>query len=150
MRSAVEQGWAPERSATGQAKRIWTSLPSSLSSAWSGVRTRRHFAGRQVVAEDDLPQRLRLSPLDTLCCGNLGNAELLVEAAEALGKRELAVLASTRLHGVLIGAANSGAFGWEAGNDDENLGLFRGLAGVGYTLLRRLVPEGVPNVLIWE
>src|SRR4051812_33411606 len=33
------------RSATGQAKRIWTSLPSSLSSAWSGVRKPRHLRG---------------------------------------------------------------------------------------------------------
>src|SRR3954447_34519 len=35
----------PERTATGQAKRIWTSLPSSLSKAWSGVRKPRHFRG---------------------------------------------------------------------------------------------------------
>lgn len=95
-------------------------------------------------------RRLRPLSIDTLCCGNLGNAELLAEAADALGQRELAVLASTRLRGVLIAAAKSGAFGWEAGGDDENLGLFRGLAGVGYTLLRRLAPEMVANVLIWE
>ena len=29
------------------------------------------------------------------------------------------------------------------------LGLFRGLAGVGYTLLRQ-VDDSLPNVLIWE
>jgi lantibiotic modifying enzyme len=29
------------------------------------------------------------------------------------------------------------------------LGLFRGLAGVGYTILRRL-SHAVPNVLVWE
>jgi lantibiotic modifying enzyme len=94
--------------------------------------------------------RLGPSPIDTLCCGNFGNAELLAEAADALGQGELAVLALSRLHGVLVAAAKSGAFGWDAGDDDTNLGLFRGLAGVGYALLRRLAPEAVPNILIWE
>jgi hypothetical protein len=30
-----------------------------------------------------------------------------------------------------------------------NLGLFRGIAGVGHTVLRRIEPS-LPNVLIWE
>jgi lantibiotic modifying enzyme len=30
-----------------------------------------------------------------------------------------------------------------------NLGLFRGIAGVGYTLLRR-VDGSLPNLLLWE
>src|SRR4051794_1194796 len=45
------------RSATGQAKRICTSLPSSLSSAWSGVRKPRHFRGLR-------------SWLSTISCGS--------------------------------------------------------------------------------
>ncbi len=36
-----------------------------------------------------------------------------------------------------------------AGTGMFNLGLFRGIAGVGYTLLRR-VDDSLPNVLIWE
>ena len=41
-------------------------------------------------------------------------------------------------------------FRWNAGKDSENLGFYRGLSGVGYTLLRQLAPETLPNILIWE
>ena len=34
-------------------------------------------------------------------------------------------------------------------DDTFNLGLFRGLAGVGYTLLRQ-IDGSLPNILIWE
>jgi len=38
---------------------------------------------------------------------------------------------------------------WSIGQSRYNLGLFRGLAGVGYTCLRR-VHAALPNVLVWE
>lgn len=94
--------------------------------------------------------RLWPSPIDTLCCGNLGNIELLAEAARAFGEDGLARQASGRVHGIVDAATRAGVFGWNAGTDDENLGLFRGLAGVGYSLLRRVAPDVAPNVLIWE
>jgi lantibiotic modifying enzyme len=50
---------------------------------------------------------------------------------------------------VLQRAAATGDYRWNAGKRQFNLGLFRGLAGVGYTLLRR-VDAALPNVLIWE
>jgi type 2 lantibiotic biosynthesis protein LanM len=95
-------------------------------------------------------QRAWPSSLDTLCCGNLGNLELLAEAGRTLKRSELTAQASARMRGVLDAADSSGVFGWNAGEDDENLGFFRGLSGVGYTLLRRIAPETLPNVLIWE
>src|SRR3954451_2238404 len=58
------------RSATGQAKRICTSLPSSLSSAWSGVRKPRHFRG----------VRLWLS---TISCGS---ASLMASRSRSRGR----------------------------------------------------------------
>ena len=42
----------------------------------------------------------------------------------------------------------AGDFRWNSGERRFNLGLFRGLAGVGYTALRRAAPS-LPNVLIW-
>jgi lantibiotic modifying enzyme len=54
-----------------------------------------------------------------------------------------------RLTAVLDGSAANGDYRWNSGNRRFNLGLFRGLAGIGYTLLRRLDPS-LPNVLIWE
>ena len=87
-------------------------------------------------------------PVDTLCCGTLGSVEFLCEAGEALQRSDLRELAARRLAAVLQ-SATAGDYRWNSGSRKFNLGLFRGLAGVGYTLLRRL-DATLPNVLIWE
>ena len=69
--------------------------------------------------------------------------------AAPLGKSDLGELASQRLLAVLQAAAAAGDYRWNSGRGRFNLGLFRGLAGVGYTLLRR-IDSSLPNVLIWE
>jgi type 2 lantibiotic biosynthesis protein LanM len=89
------------------------------------------------------------TPVDTLCCGTLGGVEFFCAAADALKRDDLRGLASRRLMAVLQRAAATGDYRWNAGKRQFNLGLFRGLAGVGYTLLRR-VDAALPNVLIWE
>ena len=87
--------------------------------------------------------------VDTLCCGTLGSVEFFCEAGGALGQSDLGELASQRLLAVLQAAASAGDYRWNSGGGRFNLGLFRGLAGVGYTLLRR-IDSSLPNVLIWE
>jgi lantibiotic modifying enzyme len=87
--------------------------------------------------------------VDTLCCGTLGNIEFLCEAADALGQEGLRELASTCMAAVVRDAVANGDYRWNVGPRKFNLGLFRGLAGVGYTLLRR-VDDSLPDVLIWE
>jgi type 2 lantibiotic biosynthesis protein LanM len=87
--------------------------------------------------------------LDTLCCGTLGGIEFLCEAADRAGEREIGALAARRLASVLASATAAGDYRWNSGNRQFNLGLFRGLAGVGYTLLRR-IDRSLPNVLVWE
>jgi type 2 lantibiotic biosynthesis protein LanM len=94
-------------------------------------------------------ERGRLTPVDTLCCGTLGAIEFYCEAGVALKRDDLSALAAARLMAVLQRAASSGDYRWNSGKRQFNLGLFRGLAGVGYTLLRR-VDASLPNVLIWE
>jgi type 2 lantibiotic biosynthesis protein LanM len=91
----------------------------------------------------------RPAPVDTLCCGMLGSIEFFSEAGSALGRSDLRELASRRLMTLLEAAASTGDYRWNSGNRQFNLGLFRGLAGVGYTSLRR-VDDSLPNVLIWE
>jgi lantibiotic modifying enzyme len=86
---------------------------------------------------------------DTLCCGNLGNIEMLIGAARELEDRSLNALAVSRVKQVMKIALNRGRYGWRVGGDNENLGLFLGLSGVGYSLLRIVAPEKVPNVLLW-
>jgi len=87
--------------------------------------------------------------VDTLCCGTLGSIEFLCEASGALGRSDLRELASRRLMAVLQTAAATGDYRWISGKRQFNLGLFRGLAGVGYTLLRQ-VDGSLPNVIVWE
>jgi lantibiotic modifying enzyme len=87
--------------------------------------------------------------VDTLCCGTLGSIELFCDAGKAPGRGELAELAAHRLIAVLDTAAANGDHLWNAGGSRFNLGLFRGLAGVGYTCLRRVDPA-LPNVLVRE
>jgi type 2 lantibiotic biosynthesis protein LanM len=91
----------------------------------------------------------RPGQLDTLCCGTLGGIEFLCEAADRADAPEIGALAAARLAAVLADAAASGDYCWNSGKRRFNLGLFRGLAGVGYTLLRR-IDRSLPNVLIWE
>jgi lantibiotic modifying enzyme len=86
--------------------------------------------------------------LDTLCCGTLGSIEFLREAGDTLDRIDLRDLASRRLTIVLEAEASIGDYRWNNGKRQFNLGLFRGLAGVGYTFLRE-VDGSLANVLIW-
>ena len=86
---------------------------------------------------------------DTLCCGTLGSVEFLWEAGDLLGRRDLRDLATQQLLTVVQNARTTGDYRWSSGTSRFNLGLFRGIAGIGYTLLRAIDPS-LPNVLIWE
>lgn len=89
------------------------------------------------------------SRVDTLCCGSLGSIEFFCEAGSVLGRGDLLELAARRLMAVLETAQSAGDFRWNSGKGRFNLGLFRGIAGVGYTALRQ-VERSLPNVLIWQ
>jgi type 2 lantibiotic biosynthesis protein LanM len=99
-------------------------------------------------------QHNRPTPVDTLCCGTLGGIEFLCEAADTLERDDLREAAARRLLAVLDRAKAAGDYRWNNGRRQFNLGLFRGLSGVGYTLLRQATLQQrdttLPNVLIWE
>ena len=86
---------------------------------------------------------------DTLCCGTLGSIEFLWEAGIVLHRRDLQDRATQQLLTVVQTARATGDYRWSGGTGRFNLGLFRGIAGVGYTLLRG-VDHALPNVLVWE
>ena len=87
--------------------------------------------------------------VDTLCCGTLGTIELLGEAGELLNQPALGHLSDQRLAQIIANRHEQGDYAWNAGGTAFNLGLFRGLSGVGYTILRKLDPQ-LPNILMWE
>jgi type 2 lantibiotic biosynthesis protein LanM len=88
-------------------------------------------------------------PDDTLCCGVLGKVEFLREAGATLGDADLRALAARQLIAVFDAATTRGDFRWRGGKSRFNLGLFRGLAGVGYTALRQ-ADASLPNILTLE
>ncbi|GBG38691.1 hypothetical protein NJB14197_35620 [Mycobacterium montefiorense] len=88
-------------------------------------------------------------PTDTLCCGTLGSIEFFWDAGGVLVCSDLREKAVQRLLEVVQTAGSSGDYRWSSGISRFNLGLFRGIAGVGYTMLRR-VDTSLPNALIWE
>jgi hypothetical protein len=107
------------------------------------------------LLEDDIKNAAKCAELkwpnaiDTLCCGTLGNIELLNEAGLLLNDQKLKQLSDTRLNEIISNRLQVGDYGLGPGGNQFNLGLFRGISGIGYTLLRRLNPS-YPNVLLWE
>jgi type 2 lantibiotic biosynthesis protein LanM len=86
---------------------------------------------------------------DTLCCGALGHIELLREAGAYLDRPDLRALGAARMMQLAASAAQTGSHRWNGGIERFNLGLFRGIAGIGYAALRQ-VDASLPNVLVWE
>jgi type 2 lantibiotic biosynthesis protein LanM len=115
-------------------------------------RLRGMDAARLVADIENAIEGVKQGPptaIDTLCCGVLGGVEFFCEAGDALDRDDLRALAAQRLTAVLQTAAVAGDYRWNSGKGRFNLGMFRGLAGVGYTVLRR-VDGSLPNVMIWE
>jgi lantibiotic modifying enzyme len=86
---------------------------------------------------------------DSLCCGSLGSVEFLKEAGKLFEDAKIKSLAEKRLIEVLAARKRNGDYDWQVEGSQWNLGLFKGISGVGYTILRHLNPS-LPNVLIWE
>ncbi len=167
--AAAAQCIAFENASYDGARHNWPDLRAEGKAAWPcrwchgapgiglariGIGKRRGMAEGEFLAADIRNAVLGVEAsgahqLDTLCCGALGGIEFLCEAGDVLRRRDLRELAAQRLLGLLQRAAAAGDYRWNNGRRQFNLGLFRGLAGIGYTLLRRLDPA-LPNVLIWE
>lgn len=149
-------------------RKNWPDLRNTAGPAWScqwchgapgiglaRLATRRsHTLDRKVLDKDienavEGIQRFPSSALDTLCCGTLGSIEFFCEAGRSLDRADLREIAAQRLMAVVEEATTGGDYRWNSGSRQFNLGLFRGLAGVGYTLLRQ-IDASLPNILIWQ
>jgi type 2 lantibiotic biosynthesis protein LanM len=90
--------------------------------------------------------------VDHLCCGNIGRIELLVVASQVLD--DLQVLATARENTVkmVIASRENGAYGLLSREIDRVFcpSFYRGIAGIGYQLLRTIDPASIPSVAIWE
>lgn len=78
-------------------------------------------------------------PVDTLCCGTLGRADVLLTLSRALADPSLAEGARTLTRRVLRRAGEQGDYALLSA-ESSPLGLFTGAAGIGYALLRQAAP----------
>jgi type 2 lantibiotic biosynthesis protein LanM len=85
----------------------------------------------------------------SLCHGDMGNLEVFVSAAEVLGGTVAQHLQRTPINTILSCIDEKGCItGLPKGI--ETPGLFMGISGIGYQLLRLARPDAVPSVLTFE
>ncbi len=89
--------------------------------------------------------------LAQLCCGQFGRIELLLVAAEKLGREPLVDTARLWAAVVVARAEQSGFKLFpNLPNHVFSPSFFQGTAGIGYELLRLAYPEVLPSVLLWD
>jgi type 2 lantibiotic biosynthesis protein LanM len=90
---------------------------------------------------------------DHLCCGNIGRCEALFTSGRRLMRRD-AYEGARRLARVVIARArHNGHFRLTASGFDYRIfdpGFFRGLSGIGYSLLHLASPAHLPSVAAFE
>jgi lantibiotic modifying enzyme len=93
--------------------------------------------------------RQGLSSNHSLCHGDLGNLELLLEAGRTLNEEKW-LRQADRFAALILESVEQD--GWLCGNRlaVESPGLMTGIAGIGYGLLRAAEPERIPSVLTLE
>lgn len=92
------------------------------------------------------------TPLDHLCCGNLGRADILLCAGQALGDRTFVDDALAQADRAVCRAELAGEFAVIRPGEVVGLrpGFFHGLSGVGYALLRLASQGTLPCTLRLE
>jgi lantibiotic modifying enzyme len=114
------------------------------------LRSLRHIDDAEIRAEIDVSLRttseLGFGGNHSLCHGDLGNLELLLEASRILDEPQWLAQAG-RMAAMILKSFDKD--GWLCGVplDVESPGLMTGLAGIGYELLRIAEPARVPSVL---
>jgi type 2 lantibiotic biosynthesis protein LanM len=87
---------------------------------------------------------------DHLCCGTLGRVDVLLTVGAELERPVLRLEAESRAAMVIRLAAGRAGYRLRTGPGPARPGLFRGLAGVGYQMLRLRSPGEVPSVLAFQ
>ena len=94
-----------------------------------------------------------MMPMDYLCCGNLGRADILLTAGIKLDREDLVNAAQDRTDKVLDRAKHKGYFGTRLSESENRCfqpGFFKGFSGIGYTLLRMAYPKELSSILFFD
>jgi type 2 lantibiotic biosynthesis protein LanM len=114
------------------------------------VAAMKHFDNPKVC--EDLNRAIRATMKQgpglnhSLCHGDLGNRDFLLQASEATGNQELAEKVDELANQII---ASMKKYGWLCGVplSVESPALMNGLAGICYGLLRMAAPNRVPSIL---
>lgn len=116
-------------------------------------------AGLDILDIDEIRQEIEvaiettkqhgLSNTDHLCCGNLGRVEFLFTAARKLNQTQLLEIAMAQAAQVVAYAEQRGTFNYNP-SLGYTPGLFQGVAGIGYELLRLSYPDVLPSILLFD
>ena len=103
----------------------------------------------EIALQTTLTQDIQV--VDHLCCGNLGRVETLLVGAQLCGRADWAEAALQCATVVVNQAKQAGAYGLfpNLPTTVYNPGLFQGVSGIGYQLLRLSQPN-LPSVLLWQ
>src|SRR5215469_7530552 len=151
--SESDSNWLSTTQGPGTALRTWCSGSPGITLA--------RLTGCRVIQDPVLSSEIErtwqsfpeLLGLDHWCCGNLGLVEILWHASQKLEREDLRFKADTLLGKTVQRAVKSAFFRFnsELGhNFCFQHSLFRGVAGLGYTLLRFLHPQRLPCILAFE
>ena len=107
-------------------------------------------AGHTVRRAVDSCLRQPLQYKDYLCCGNSAVIDFLLEAGRRTQDPELVEEARTRMAMVMDRAAETGHFNCvpEKISPLFSPGLFYGLSGIGYEMLRLAAPDRIESILL--
>jgi type 2 lantibiotic biosynthesis protein LanM len=88
---------------------------------------------------------------DHLCCGNVGRIELMVVGSQLLGDIQLLETARESIEKMVITSKESSTYGLLPHMPDATFlpSFYRGVAGIGYQILRIINPESIPSVVLW-
>jgi lantibiotic modifying enzyme len=108
----------------------------------------------EIRADIEAGLRVTLSapptPSDIVCCGEMGRAEVLLFAAERLGRPDLREAAERTAARTMASAQAAGGYRTIPNAGPCHADFHRGLAGIGYGLLRLAATHPLPCVLAWE
>ncbi|HET7234573.1 MAG TPA: type 2 lanthipeptide synthetase LanM, partial [Longimicrobium sp.] len=134
---------------TPEAHAAWSTGDTGIGLALAAAGP--HAGAEEIAALERAVERSlahRLHGGDAACGGFPGRVELMLSAGQALGRPEWA--AEARRTAVDAAARATARGGWRTGWEPfAHPGLFVGLSGIGYQLLRAAPPHVLPPVLSW-
>ena len=148
--------WPDYRLGPGQSRRFQNSWCHGAAGIVLGrlgsLRIAPTACGEEFETALNTTATLARQGVDQLCCGNMGRIDVLLEAGRRLNRPELRAAADHLMNDLLQAADDRGGFQLlhNLPRSAFTPGLFRGLAGLGYGLLRSTDVDSIPCVLLLE